>query len=109
MGRSKSVPPGVIGQHKGPGQLGKGNVTLRVQAAERVGESGLCLGRRYLVGDIQSLGGGVVPAVAEAIAVSVHLQDVDVVGETVQQRAGEALRAEDFGPLVEWQIGGDQD
>ena len=30
-------------------------------------------------------------------------------GEPVQQRPGEALRAEDLGPFVEWQVGGDQD
>ena len=45
----------------------------------------------------------------EAVAVAVHLQDVDVVGEAVQQRPGEALRSEHLGPLVEGQIGGDQD
>ena len=43
------------------------------------------------------------------MAVAVHLQDVHVVGETVEQRAGEALRAEDLGPLIERQVGGDQD
>ena len=32
-----------------------------------------------------------------------------MVGEPVQQRSGEALRTEDRGPLVEWQVGGDQD
>ena len=32
-----------------------------------------------------------------------------MVGEPVQQSSGEALRAEDLGPLVEGQIGGDQD
>ena len=32
-----------------------------------------------------------------------------MVGETVQQRAGEALRAEHLGPLVEREIGGHQD
>ena len=30
-------------------------------------------------------------------------------GEAVQQRSGEALRPEDLGPLVEGQVGGDQD
>ncbi len=29
--------------------------------------------------------------------------------EAVQQGAGESLRAEDLGPLVEGQVGGDQD
>ena len=32
-----------------------------------------------------------------------------MVGEPVQQRAGEPFRAEDFGPFVEGQVGGDQD
>ena len=50
---------------------------------------------------IRDLGGGVLPALPEAVAVAVHLQDVDVVGEAVQQGPGQALRAEDLGPLVE--------
>ena len=48
-------------------------------------------------------------ALFEAIAFAVHLEDVDVVGEPVEERAGEALRAEHLGPLVERQVGGDQD
>ena len=36
-------------------------------------------------------------------------QDVDTVSEAIQQGAGESLRAEDLGPLVEGQVGGDQD
>ena len=31
---------------------------------------------------------------------AVHLQDMDVVGEPVQQRAGEAFRSEHLGPLA---------
>ena len=53
--------------------------------------------------------GGVLPAALESVAVAVHLQDVDVVGQAVQQCAGETLRPEDFRPLVEGQVGGDQD
>ena len=45
----------------------------------------------------------------EAVAVAVHLQDVNVVGEPVKQSAGEPLGAEHVGPLVEGQVGGDQD
>ena len=45
----------------------------------------------------------------EAVAVAVQFEDVDVVGEPVQQRAGEAFRSEDRSPLVERQVGGDQD
>ena len=32
-----------------------------------------------------------------------------VVGEAVQQRAGESFRPEDLGPLIEGEVGGDQD
>ena len=32
-----------------------------------------------------------------------------MVGETVQQRAGAAFRAKHLGPLIERQVGGDQD
>ena len=53
--------------------------------------------------------GGVLPTALESVAVAVHLQDMDVVGEPVQQRAGEAFRSEHLGPLVERQVGGDQD
>ena len=42
-----------------------------------------------------------VAGLLEAIALAVHLEDVDVVGDPVQQRAGEALGAEDFGPFIE--------
>ena len=53
------------------------------------------------------LGGGVLPAALETVAVAVHLQDVDVVGEPVQERSDEPLRAEDLSPFVEGQVGGD--
>ena len=54
-------------------------------------------------------GRGVLPAALQPGALAIHFQDVDVVGEAVQQRSGETLRSEDFGPFVERQIGGDQD
>ena len=41
----------------------------------------------------------------EAIAVAVHLDDVNVVSEPVQQSAGQPLGAEHLGPLVEGQVG----
>ena len=31
-----------------------------------------------------------------------------MMGQTVEQRAGEPFGAEDRGPFVEWQVGGDQ-
>ena len=36
-------------------------------------------------------------AVVEAEALAVHFQDMDMMGEAVEQRPGEALRAERFG------------
>ena len=36
-------------------------------------------------------------ALVEAVTIAVHLQDMDMVGETVQQGPGEAFGAEDFG------------
>lgn len=44
----------------------------------------------------------------ETIAFAVHLQDVDVVGDAVKQRAGQALGSECFGPFVKRQVAGDQ-
>ena len=58
---------------------------------------------------VWSLRRGLLPAVLEAVALAVHFQDVDVVGEAVQQRAGEVLRSEHLGPLVEEQVGRHQD
>ena len=58
---------------------------------------------------VWSLRRGVLPAALEAVALAAHLQDVDVVGEAVQQRAREALRSEHLGPLVEGEVGGYQD
>ena len=45
---------------------------------------------------------------AEPIAIAVHLEDVDVVGEPVEESAGEAFGAEGFGPFVKRQVAGDQ-
>ena len=46
-------------------------------------------------------------AVFEPEAVAVHLEYVNVVGETIEQRASEALGGEHAGPLVEGQVAGD--
>jgi hypothetical protein len=47
-------------------------------------------------------------AMHEAVGVSVNFQDIDVVGNAIQQGAGEPLGAEDIGPLIEENIVGDQ-
>ena len=44
-------------------------------------------------------------ALVEPVAVAVHLQDVDMVGETIQQRPGQAFGTEHLCPLIERQIG----
>ena len=58
---------------------------------------------------IRDLGDNSLSATLEPVALAVHLQDVDVVRETVQQRSGQAVRFEDLGPLVEGKVGGHQD
>jgi hypothetical protein len=40
----------------------------------------------------------------EAVAVAVHLQDVNVMGKAVEQCSGEPFRAEDLGPFLEGQV-----
>ena len=58
---------------------------------------------------VRDLGGGVLPAIPDAVAVAVHFQDVDMVSQAVQQCASQPFRPEHLGPLVEGQVGGDQD
>ncbi len=43
----------------------------------------------------------------EAVGLAVHFQDMDVVGQAVEGRAGEAFLAECGGPFVERQVRGD--
>ena len=44
----------------------------------------------------------------EAKTFAVHFEDMDMMGETVEQRPGQALRAERLGPFVEGEIRGDE-
>jgi hypothetical protein len=44
----------------------------------------------------------------EPVAVAVHLQDVNMMGNPVEQRAGKSLGAEDLNPLFEGKIAGDR-
>ena len=48
-------------------------------------------------------------AVFEPEAVAVELEDVNVVGEAVEQRSGQALGGEHAGPFIEGQIAGNDD
>ena len=41
------------------------------------------------------------PALLQAEAVAVHLQDVDMMGKPVQKCAGQVFGNEDFGPFLE--------
>src|SRR5258707_12841224 len=47
-------------------------------------------------------------ALFEAIAVAIHFEDVDVVGQPIEQHAGQSLGPEHASPLVERQIAGDE-
>ena len=44
----------------------------------------------------------------EPVALAVHLQDVDMMGEPVEQGAGEPFRAEYGSPFIERQVACDQ-
>ena len=43
----------------------------------------------------------------QAVGIAVHLQNVDVVGEPVEERAGQPLGAEHACPFLKGQVGGD--
>ena len=61
----------------------------------------------WVVGSVRRR--GLTPAaLVEPVALAIHLEDVDVVGEAVEESAGKPLGAEHLGPFVEGQIGGDQ-
>jgi hypothetical protein len=47
-------------------------------------------------------------ALCEAVGLAVHFQNVDVVGQSVEERAGQPFLAERGGPLVERQVRGDE-
>jgi len=44
----------------------------------------------------------------QAVALAVHLEYADVMGQAVEQCAGQAFGAEGLGPFIERQIAGDQ-
>jgi hypothetical protein len=45
-----------------------------------------------------------VAAVFEPVALAIHLKNVDVVGQAIQQRACQPLGTKDLGPFIEGQI-----
>ena len=49
------------------------------------------------------------PALLEAEALPVHLQDMDMVSKAIEEGPGEPFRAKDISPLFEGQVGGSQD
>ena len=60
------------------------------------------------VGEIVGFGTGLAAfALLEPVAVAIHFEDVDGMGEAIEQRAGEPLGREHAGPLIERQVGGD--
>ena len=48
------------------------------------------------------------PRFAQSVALAVGFQDVDAVGEAVEQGSREPLGAQDLGPALEGQVGGDE-
>src|SRR5271156_3187980 len=72
-------------------------------AFERLSRRGLSgFGRLRIVCEM-------LPAVFEPEAVAVHLEDVNVMGEPIEQRAGQSFGPEHAGPLVEREVAGDDD
>ena len=49
------------------------------------------------------------PVLSQPVALAVHPEDVDVVCQPVEQRIGESHRSEHLGPLVERQVGDNDD
>ena len=43
-------------------------------------------------------------ALRQSVGLAIHFQNVDVVGQTVEERAGQTFLAECGGPLVERQV-----
>ena len=75
------------------------------RAGGTCGPTGSSVG--WVVGSVRRR--GLTPAaLVEPVALAIHLEDVDVVGEAVEESAGKLLGAEHLGPFVEGQIGGDQ-
>jgi hypothetical protein len=64
---------------------------------------------RFVIADVISDFPAAGLGLFEPVAVAVQFQDVDVVSETVEQRAGEPLGAEDGRPFLERQVGSDDD
>ena len=104
-GKSTTPPSGRLCQgrrHRGPPGRWNGVPPVRIEATTLEAGEGLPVGRiergrrakRRQVGP--GAGRRCSPGCPSAVALAVRLQDVDVVGEPVQQRAGQALRAEDL-------------
>ncbi len=59
-------------------------------------------------GFLMGLAGVSGPALREPVALAIHLEDVDVVGQAIEKSAGQSLGSEGPGPLVERQVAGDE-
>jgi len=82
---------GLLSEEKGLWSVAEEALLLR----SRVGRGG------------SAVGGGWIPfaaALLESVTVAVHFQDVDMMGDAVEQSPGEAFGAEDLGPFFEWQV-----
>ena len=87
-------------QRKGPRQLLREEVTRTAMVADRPMNQG---GFRGGLCAVWGMGSSVLSAALEPVAVSVHFQDMHVMGEPIQQRAGDKTLSELFGPFKrEW-------
>ena len=95
-GRSKSRP-------RGGAKAGHflARLSPREGVARAAGSSARC-GFLWGLADVSG------PTLREPVALAIHLEDVDVVGQAVEQSAGQPLRSEGLGPFVERQVAGDE-
>ena len=95
------------GDAKGGGKLGRWGVDARRFCTAQVSrENGISVDCNASMSRYFRRCASALPAVPDAEAVAVHLQDVDVVGEAVQQSSVLTLRAKDVGPFAPGEPGG---
>ncbi len=101
MWRRKSVPAW-LGEELVPEVHGRVPRAARTacQGAKAVARVGGTCGPSGSSG-WRSVGLGFGFALLEPEALAVHLEDMDVMGQAVEERAGEAFRSKDLGPFIE--------
>ena len=109
LGRAeRSSPEALQGRAAGTGLDGKSARRAIIdRAAMRAFDRVVCSGHCCLAdGRIWLQPSGSTLALRDAIAFAVHFENVDVMGEAIEQGAGQSLGTEHAGPLIEWQVTG---